>query len=148
MAKTTVTKDVLKIVDLVRNKPKLTYLEIPKYRADVHIEVTTTATLTKPKPIPSTAMARLKDAAEAVLLEYETVIRDEAIRIDGKVAELMKQPSKSAQSEAEDLASAAQAMITKALEAAEPQPRPRSRNGLRRRRRRTACCWKRGSRLR
>ena len=93
MAKKTVTKTVLPIVDLVRNKPKLKYIEIPKYRADVVIEVTTTAKLKAPKEAPKSAMDRLKAEAEKVMLNYETIIRDEAIKLDSKVAQLMAQPS-------------------------------------------------------
>lgn len=120
MAKKTVTKTVLPIVDLVRNKPKLKYIEIPKYRADVVIEVTTTAKLKTPKEAPKSAMDRLKAEANKVMLNYETVIREEAIKLDNKVAQLMEQPSKSGEAEATKMIEATNVMIKNALKSAEP----------------------------
>ncbi|MEM9583100.1 MAG: hypothetical protein AAGA08_08295 [Pseudomonadota bacterium] len=120
MAKKTVTKAVLPIVDLVRNKPKLKYIEIPKYRADVVIEVTTVAKLRKPKEAPKSAMDRLKAEADKVMLNYEKVIREEAIKLDGKIDKLMQQPSKSGEAEAKKMIEATNVMIKNALRSAEP----------------------------
>ncbi|NIZ15080.1 hypothetical protein [Phaeobacter sp. HF9A] len=112
--KKVVTKDVLKIVDLVRDKPKLKHLEIPKYRADVSIEVTASGA------VPSTAMDRLKDAANDVMIEYETIIREEAVKLDAKIDALMQQPSKENQREVERMVADATLSINNALKNAEP----------------------------
>lgn len=120
MAKTTVTKATLPIVDIVRSKPKLTYLEIPKYRADVVIEVTTSGKLTKPKEVPSTAMNRLKDAADEVMLNYEKVIKEEAVRLDKKIGELMQQPTKKNLALVEQMIRESNMSIKNALASAEP----------------------------
>lgn len=120
MAKTTVTKASLKIVDLVRSKPKLNYIEIPKYRADVDIEVTTSAKIGKPKEAPKSAMDRLVAEANTVMLNYESIIKEEAVRLDKKVTDLMAQPSKSGEAEAKKMIEATNAMIMNALRSAEP----------------------------
>jgi len=120
VAKTTVTKAVLPIVDIVRNKPATKYIEIPKYRADVTIEVTTSAKLRKPAEVPKSKMDRLKNAAEGEMLRYEKILAEEAKRLDDKVAQLMAQPSKSGEAEAKKMIEATNAMIKKALMSAEP----------------------------
>ncbi|MGO4854389.1 hypothetical protein [Phaeovulum sp. W22_SRMD_FR3] len=120
MAKTTVTTATLPIVDLIRSKPKLKYLDIPKYRADVVISVTTSGMLTAPKPVPSTAMDRLKSAADKVMLDYEKIITEEAIRLDGKIDALMKQPTKKNLALAEQMLRDANMSIKNALASAEP----------------------------
>lgn len=118
MAKTKTTKHKFYVVDLVRSKPKSQYIEIPKYRVDVEIEVTTKGTLSA-KDVPSAAMKRLEDAARAKLEEYEKVIVEETIKLDKKISDLMKQPSKDAHKEAEDLAQGANVSIKNALMSAE-----------------------------
>jgi hypothetical protein len=120
MAKTTVTKATLPIIDIVRSKPKLIYLEIPKYRADVVIEVTTTGKLSKPKEVPSTAMNRLKAAAEAVMLDYEKIIKEEAVRLDKKIGELMQEPTKKNVAAAQQMIADSNMSIKNALASAEP----------------------------
>jgi len=52
MAKKTTTTHNFYVVDLVRSKPRTQYIEIPKTRVDVMIEVTTTVRLRKPKEAP------------------------------------------------------------------------------------------------
>ncbi|NRB16315.1 MAG: hypothetical protein HRU33_01735 [Rhodobacteraceae bacterium] len=119
MAKTTVTKHKFYVVDLIRNKPKTTYLEIPKYRVDVEIEVTTKATFKKPAEVPSTKMKRLEEAGRAELERYETIIAQEAATLDAKVAKLMETPGEKAKADAEKMIQASNAMIKNALASAE-----------------------------
>ena len=119
MAKTTTTTHKFGVVDLIRSKPNLQYIEIPKYKVDVDIVVTTTAKLKKPKEVPSTKMKRLEDAGMAELERYETIIREEAIRLDGKVADLMKTPGEKAQADAEKMIQATNQMIKNAMASAE-----------------------------
>jgi hypothetical protein len=56
MAKKTTTHEFY-VVDLIRKKPATTYLEIPKYRVDVSIEVTAS------DPVPESKLKRLEEAA-------------------------------------------------------------------------------------
>lgn len=119
MAKTKVTNHKFYVVDLVRKKPKTQYIEIPAYRVDVNIEVTTKALLKTPKPAPSTALKRLETAARDELGRYETVIAAEAKRLDAKVVELMKQPSKAGEAEANKMIETTNSMILKALASAQ-----------------------------
>ena len=49
MAKKTTTTHRFYVVDLVRTQPRRQFIEIPKTRVDVTIEVTTTALLRNPK---------------------------------------------------------------------------------------------------
>lgn len=119
MAKKTVTTHKFYVVDLVRKKPATQYIEIPKYRVDVDIEVTTKGVLKAPAPVPSTALKRLEDAARAELERYEDVIAAEAKRLDAKVVELMQQPSKSGLAEANKMIATTNSMINKALASAE-----------------------------
>ena len=119
MAKTTTTTHKFGVVDLIRSKPNLQYIEIPKYKVDVEIVVTTSAKLKKPKEVPSTKMKRLEDAGMAELERYETIIRDEAIKLDGKVADLMKTPGEKAKADAEKMIQATNQMIKNAMSSAE-----------------------------
>ncbi len=118
MAKTKTTTHKFYVVDLIRNKPKSQYIEIPKYRVDVEIEVTTKGKLSA-KEVPSAAMERLEKTARKTLDEYEKVITEEAIKLDKKITDLMKQPSKAAQQEAEKLIQGTNASIKNALDSAE-----------------------------
>ncbi|MEM1003917.1 MAG: hypothetical protein AAF625_02815 [Pseudomonadota bacterium] len=119
MAKTTVTKHKFYVVDLVRSKPKLEYIEIPKYRVDVAFEITTSGKLKAPAPVPSTTLKRLEAAGMKELERYEKVITEESIKLDKKVAELMKTPGKKSQDEAEKMIQATNQMIKNALASAE-----------------------------
>ena len=119
MAKTTVSKHSFSVVDLVRNKPKTTYIEIPKYRVDVEIEITAKGKLKKPDEVPSTKMRRLEDAGMGALERYEKVIAEEAARLDAKVAGLMKTPGEKARAEAEKMIQATNQSIKNALASAE-----------------------------
>lgn len=106
------------IVDLIRNKPNTTYIEIPKYRVDVNIEVTTKGILSASE-VPESAFKRLEKAAREELERYETVISEEAGRLDKKIEALMRQPGKAAQNEAMALIQGANASIRNALDSAE-----------------------------
>ncbi|WP_027246056.1 hypothetical protein [Leisingera daeponensis] len=119
MAKTTTVKHKFYVVDLVRSKPKLQYIEIPKYRVDVELEVTTTGTLKKPDPAPSTKLKRLEEAGMAELERYEKVITEEAVKLDAKVGKLMETPGAAAQKEAEKMIQATNASIKNAMDSAE-----------------------------
>ncbi|MCU9849883.1 hypothetical protein OEZ60_17940 [Defluviimonas sp. WL0024] len=119
MAKTTTTKHKFYVVDLIRSKPNLQYIEIPKYRVDVEVEVTTKGTLRTPDPAPSTALKRLEEAGMAELERYEKVIKEEAVKLDAKIATLMQTPGVSAQKEAEKMIQATNASIKNALDSAE-----------------------------
>jgi hypothetical protein len=118
MAKTKTTTHKFYIVDLIRQKPRSQYIEIPKYRVDVEIEVTTKGKLSA-KEVPSAAMERLEKTARKKLEEYEKIITEEAFKLDKKISELMKQPSKKAQQEAEKLTQGVNASIKNALDSAE-----------------------------
>ncbi|UWQ65154.1 hypothetical protein K3723_20575 (plasmid) [Leisingera caerulea] len=119
MAKTTTVKHKFYVVDLVRSKPKLNYIEIPKYRVDVELEVTTKGTLKKPDPAPSTKLKRLEEAGMAELERYEKVITEEAVKLDAKVGKLMETPGAAAQKEAEKMIQATNASIKNAMDSAE-----------------------------
>jgi hypothetical protein len=113
MAKQTVTPHKFYVVDLIRSKPKLQYIEIPSYRVDVKFEVTAKG------PVPSTTLKRLEAAGMKELERYETVISQEAVKLDKKVAELMKTPGQKSQAEAEKMIQATNQMIKNALRSAE-----------------------------
>lgn len=119
MAKTTTVKHKFYVVDLVRSKPKLNYIEIPKYRVDVELEVTTKGLLKKPDPAPSTKLKRLEEAGMAELERYEKVITEEAVKLDAKVGKLMRTPGAAAQKEAEKMIQATNASIKNAMASAE-----------------------------
>ncbi len=118
MAKTKVTRHDFSIIDLVRDKPKTSYIEIPACRVDVHIEVTTTG-LISASSVPSAALKRLENAARDALDDYEKVIGSEAQRLDARSVELMRSPSKDSQAEAQRLVQGVDASIRKALASAE-----------------------------
>lgn len=119
MAKTTTVKHKFYVVDLVRSKPKLNYIELPKYRVDVEFEVTTKGTVKKPDPAPSTKLKRLEEAGMAELERYEKVITEEAVKLDAKVGKLMETPGAAAQKEAEKMIQATNASIKNAMDSAE-----------------------------
>lgn len=118
MAKTKTTTHKFYIVDLVRNKPKTQFVEIPPYRVNVEINVTTTGILSA-SDVPSAAMKRLEDAARAALDIYEKTIATEAARLDAKVVLLMRAPSAQSHAEAEEMIKAINHSIKNALGAAE-----------------------------
>lgn len=120
MAKTTDKTFHRSIVDLVRSKPKLQYIEIPAYKVDVDFTITTTSKFKKPDPAPEIAGKRMWAVAEKELLKYEKIIKEEAIRLDKKVADLMKTPGKKSQNEAEKLIQGVNQSIMNALKSAEP----------------------------
>ncbi|MEX0317055.1 MULTISPECIES: hypothetical protein [unclassified Ruegeria] len=119
MAKKTVTPHKFYVVDLIRSKPKLEYIELPKYRVDVQLEVTTTGKLKKPDPVPSTKLKRLEEAGMSELERYEKVITEEAVKLDAKVAKLMATPGDKAQADAEKMIQATNQMIKNAMASAE-----------------------------
>jgi hypothetical protein len=118
MAKTKTTTHKFYVVDLVRNKPKTQFIEIPAYRVDVQIDVTTTGILSA-ADVPSAAMKRLEDAARVALQRYEDVIAAEAGRLDAKIVGLMATPSEKAQSEALALIQGVNQSIRNALASAQ-----------------------------
>jgi hypothetical protein len=90
MAKVTVTKAQLKIVDLIRDRKLFVLLNVPQVPVVVDIEVTTTAVLIQNDPVPSAKMDRLKKAAETKLNEYEKIITDECVKFSKKIDDLQK----------------------------------------------------------
>lgn len=118
MAKTKVTTHKFYVVDLVRKKPNLKYLEIPKYRVDVEIEVTTKG-LISASEVPSAAMKRLEDAARGALENYEDVIASEAAKLDTKVDKLIQEGGEKGLVAAEKLIQGANQSIKNALASAE-----------------------------
>ena len=118
MAKTKVTTHKFYVVDLIRKKPKLKHLEIPTYRVDVLIEVTTKGLLSASE-VPSSAMKRLEDAARGALENYETVIASEAAKLDEKVDKLIQSGDAKALGAAEKLVQGANQSIKNALASAE-----------------------------
>jgi hypothetical protein len=112
MAKKTTTHEFY-VVDLIRKKPATTYLEIPKYRVDVSIEVTAS------DPVPESKLKRLEEAARGKLDEYEKVIAEETKRLDGEIAKLMAAPSKANLERAQQMIGDANTSIAGALRGAE-----------------------------
>lgn len=119
MAKTTDRKFEFSIVDLVRSKPKLEYIEIPAYKVDVEYTITTTSKFRKPEQAPDIAGKRMRAVAEKELERYEKIIKEEAVKLDKKVAELMKTPGKKSQAEAEKLIQGVNQSIMNALNSAQ-----------------------------
>lgn len=118
MAKTNTEQHKFYVVDLVRKKPKAQFLEIPKYRVDVTIEVTTKGTFKAP-PIPESLFKRLETAARDELEAYEKIIASEAERLDKKIADLMAQPTPANLKAAESLTQGVNQSIKNALASAE-----------------------------
>lgn len=118
MAKTRITTHKFYVVDLVRKKPRTQFLEIPAYRVDVQIDVTTTGILSASE-VPSAAMKRLEDAARGVLENYESVISSEAEKLDAKIVKMSQSPSDKTRAEAEALTQGANQSIKNALASAE-----------------------------
>ncbi|HEX5371603.1 MAG TPA: hypothetical protein VFW84_02605 [Aquabacterium sp.] len=118
MAKTKVTSHKFYVVDLIRKKPTLKYLEIPTYRVDVQIDVTTKGILSASE-VPSAAMKRLEDAARGALDTYESVIASEAAKLDAKVEKLIQDGGEKGLDAAEKLIQGANQSIKNALASAE-----------------------------
>lgn len=119
MAKTTDRTFKKKIVDLVRSKPKLEYIEIPAYKIEVEFTITTTSKFKKPAEAPDIAGERVWKAGEKELLRYEKIIKEEAEKLDKKIGVLMKTPGKKSQDEAEKLIQGVNQSIMNALNSAE-----------------------------
>ncbi|SFO84708.1 hypothetical protein SAMN04488056_11421 [Cohaesibacter marisflavi] len=79
----TTTKHKFYIVDLVRNKPKSEFIEVPAFRVDIEFEVTTKGKT----PAPESLLKRLEEDAREVLEGKEAKIKklafDAAEEIDG-----------------------------------------------------------------
>lgn len=118
MAKTKTTVHKFYIVDLIRKKPKSDYIEIPTYRVDVEIAVTTEG-LTSAPDVPESLFKRLEKEARTELERYETVISKEAETLDKKIVALMAMPTKDNVKEAESLTQGVNQSIKNALAAAE-----------------------------
>ncbi len=118
MAKTKVTTHKFYVVDLIRKKPTLKYLELPTYRVDVQIDVTTKGILSASE-VPSAAMKRLEVAARGALDEYESTIASEAAKLDAKVDKLIQAGGDKAVADAEKLIQGANQSIKNALASAE-----------------------------
>ncbi len=118
MAKTNTEARKFGVADLVRNKPRTQYIEIPKYRVDVDIEVTTSGK-TKAPEIPPALFKRLETAARSELERYEKVISSEAVLLDAKIAKLMASPTPDSKMAAEALAQGVNQSIKNALRSAE-----------------------------
>jgi hypothetical protein len=118
MAKTKVTTHKFYVVDLIRKKPNLQYLEIPKYRVDVQIDVTTKGLLSASE-VPSSAMKRLEEAARGALDTYEETIAAEAAKLDAKVGKLIAEGGEKGLDAANKLIQGANASIKNALDSAE-----------------------------
>jgi hypothetical protein len=120
MAKTTTAKRTFKIVDLIRQRDSFEYIEVPKFPVEVDIEVTTSRLLRTPEPAPSAVFDRLEGVARAKLEEYEKIITEELVKIEGKIGKLLEDPGPDAQKKAEQMVEAATASVKKALASAEP----------------------------
>ncbi|RZI82211.1 MAG: hypothetical protein EOP38_16660 [Rubrivivax sp.] len=118
MAKTKVTSHKFYVVDLIRKKPALKYLELPPYRVDIQIDVTTKGILSASE-VPSAAMKRLEEAARGALDEYESTIATEATKLDAKVGKLIDTGGDKGLAEAEKLIQGANQSIKNALASAE-----------------------------
>jgi hypothetical protein len=114
MAKTKVTTHKFYVVDLVRNKPKTQFIEIPAYRVDVQLDVTTTGILSASE-VPSSAMKRLETTARGVLDDYEKIIGSEAIKLEAKIAKMAASPTAKSKAEAEALTQGVNQQIKNAL---------------------------------
>jgi hypothetical protein len=118
LAKSKTTVHKFYIVDLIRKKPKSDYIEIPAYRVDVEIAVTTTG-LTSAPDVPESLFKRLEKEARTELERYETVISKEAEVLDKKIVALMATPTKENLAEAQALAQGVNQSIKNALDSAE-----------------------------
>jgi hypothetical protein len=118
LAKTKVTTRKYYVPDLVRSKPKTNYLEIPVYRVDVNIEVTTKGILSASE-VPSSKMDRLEKAATEALEKYEDIISSETARLDKKITELFDKGDPEAEKEALSLLQGVNMSIKNALKSAE-----------------------------
>lgn len=118
MAKTNTEHRKFSIVDLVRDKPASRFIEVPKFRVDVDIEVTTKGLLSAPKIAPA-LLDRLEKAARDELDRYESVISSEAAKLGKKVDDLLATPTPANQKEAEALIQGTNVSINKALASAE-----------------------------
>lgn len=118
MSKTRVTPRKFYVVDLVRNKPATTYVEIPVWRVDVQIDVTTTGLISAPE-VPKSKLDRLEESARKALDRYEKVIAEEAAVLDAKIVALAKSPSETSRAEAQKMLETTNTMIRKALDSAE-----------------------------
>ncbi len=119
MAKTTDRTFKFSIVDLVRSKPKLEYIEIPAYKVDVEFTITTTSKFKKPAEAPDIAGKRMRAVGEKELERYEKIIKEESVKLDKKIGVLMKTPGKKAQDEAEKLIQGTNQSIMNALNSAQ-----------------------------
>ncbi len=118
MAKTKVTSRKFYVVDLIRSKPKTNYLDIPAYRVDVTIDVTTKGILSASE-VPSAKMDRLEQAGREALEKYESVITSEATKLDKKITELFDKGDPEAEKEALSLLQGVNVSIKNALASAE-----------------------------
>lgn len=118
MAKKKTTTKKFKIVDLLRSKPKLTYIDLPKYPVEITMEVTTKGILSASEPAPA-VFDRLEKEARTELERYEDIIKTEAVKLDKKIGELMKVPTEKNVKAAETMVRETTMSINNALASAE-----------------------------
>lgn len=118
MAKTKVTTHKFYLVDLVRKRSTFKHIDIPAYRVDVQIDVTTKGLLSASE-VPSAAMKRLEDAARGALDHYEDTITTEAAKLDVKIDKLIQTGGAKGVAEAEKLIQGVNQSIKNALASAE-----------------------------
>jgi hypothetical protein len=119
MAKTTTRKEKFYVVDLIRDRSGLKYIEIPKSRVDIEIEITTKGTLTTPKEAPTSVFDRLEKVGRAEFDRYEKIITEEASKLDQKIGVLMQQPSGKGLKDAQEMTKTANKMIMQAIAGAQ-----------------------------
>ncbi|PLS20733.1 hypothetical protein [Neptunicoccus cionae] len=119
MAKKTTRKEKFYVVDLIRDRSGLKYIEIPKSRVDVEIEITTTGLLKKPKEAPTSVFDRLEKVGRAVFDDYEKIITAEAAKLDKKIDLLMQQPSGKGLKQAQEMTKTTNTMIKQAIAGAQ-----------------------------
>lgn len=119
MAKTTTRKEKFYVVDLIRDRSGLKYIEIPKSRVDVEIEITTKGLLKTPKEAPTAVFDRLEKVGRAEFDVYEKEISGAAADLDAKIGVLMQQPSGKGLKQAEEMTKTTNTMIKQAIAGAQ-----------------------------
>ena len=103
------------VVDLVRNKPKTRLIQIPNYRVDVEMKITTK----KKGVIPKTKLKRLEEVGIEKLEAIENDIRQLAIKGEKEAVSLMGVPGKKSIKAVDEKIKEVNASIARKIEGAQ-----------------------------
>jgi hypothetical protein len=90
MPKLVTKKNIVDIVDLIRERKQFPLLDVPPCRVIVSVEITTTTLIGTPKAPPEAQLKRMGAAAQVVLDHYETTITQECTRFNKEIDDLLK----------------------------------------------------------